>query len=118
LNYGYSEGKLYFHSAAQGRKINLLRTNNKVSFEIEYANEIIKGDKPCNWTSKYRSLMGTGFIEIIDDLQGIRNGLDIIMTHHGSSRNNYDEKYLSRIVILRLNIEKLTGKQSGEWGLN
>ena len=115
LNYGYSEGNIYFHSASRGRKMELLRRNNRVSFEIEFESQIIKGDKPCNWSAKYRSLMGTGRIEIIENPDEIRRGLDIIMKHHGSLQNTYDEEYLRRIVILKLIIENISGKQSGEW---
>jgi hypothetical protein len=118
LNYGYADGKLYFHSAARGRKIELLKQNNRVSFEIEYASEIIKGDIPCNWTARYRSVMGTGSVEIIDDEQGIIHGLNTIMSHYGNNQRNYDNAYLKRIVIIILSIESLSGKQSGEWGLS
>jgi nitroimidazol reductase NimA-like FMN-containing flavoprotein (pyridoxamine 5'-phosphate oxidase superfamily) len=115
LNYGYCGGKLYFHSARQGRKMELLRKNNRVSFEIEYLSEIIKGDIPCNWTTRYRSLMGTGYIEISENETEIREGLDIIMAHYGDHQSTYDESFLKRIVILTLTIEKISGKQSGEW---
>lgn len=117
LNYGYSDGKLYFHSSPQGRKIELLRKNNKVSFEIEYGSEIIRGDRPCNWTARYRSVMGTGQIEISDDIAEVRKGLDIIMNHYGSSNNTYDPNILKRIVILKLHIESISAKQSGEWSI-
>lgn len=117
LNYGYSDGKLYFHSAVGGKKIELLKQNNRVSFEIEFASEIIKGDMPCNWTARYRSVMGTGVTEIIHDEQEIINGLNIIMSHYGNNQKSYDSAYLKRIVIIKLTIESLSGKQSGEWGL-
>jgi len=117
LNYGYSDGTIYFHSASRGRKIDLLKRNNKVFFEIEYASEIIKGDVPCGWSTKYRSVMGSGIIEIIDDPVEIRKGLDIIISHYGSKNNLYDQANLKRVVILKLKIEKLTAKQSGEWGI-
>ncbi len=113
LNYGYSDGKLYFHTARQGRKIELLCKNNRVAFEIEYLNEIVKGDMPCNWTARYRSLMGTGNVEIIEDENQIRDGLNIIMSHYGSTENTYNEANLKRIFILKLTIESVTGKQSG-----
>ena len=115
LNYGYNNGCLYFHSASQGKKIELLKRNNRVAFEIEYAYEIMKDALPCNWSAKYRSIMGTGTIEILQDVKQIRTGLDIIMSHYGHSQNTYDEAYLSRIVILKLTIENISGKQSGEW---
>jgi len=116
LNYGYYNGALYFHSASRGRKIELLKRNNRVAFEIEFAGEIIKDDMPCKWSSRYRSVMGTGTIEILADAKQIRDGLDIIMTHYGHAQNTYDEAYFSMIVILKLNIKNISGKQSGEWG--
>jgi nitroimidazol reductase NimA-like FMN-containing flavoprotein (pyridoxamine 5'-phosphate oxidase superfamily) len=118
LNYGYFDGVLYFHSASQGRKVEMLRKNSRVSFEIEYASAIIKGDQPCSWSTKYRSLMGTGTVEIVNDPEGIRKGLDVIMTHYGNRDNVYDEAYLERIVILKLHIDNISGKQSGEWGIS
>ena len=59
--------------------------------------------------------MGTGTIEILRDVKQLRHGLDIIMSHYGHSQNTYDEANLSRIVILKLTIESVSGKQSGEW---
>ena len=115
LNYGYYNGALYFHSASQGRKIDLLKKNNRVAFEIEFSGEIIKDSMPCKWTSKYRSVMGSGTIEIFHDEKLIRDGLNIIMSHYGHTQNTYDEAYFARIVILKLTIENITGKQSGDW---
>jgi nitroimidazol reductase NimA-like FMN-containing flavoprotein (pyridoxamine 5'-phosphate oxidase superfamily) len=115
LNYGYCNNQLFFHSAAQGRKIDLLKVNNKVCFEIEYSSEIIKNELACNWTAKYRSVIGYGTIELINDIDQIKNGLNIIMSHYGRSENTYDEKYLLRIILLKLKIESISGKQSGDW---
>jgi nitroimidazol reductase NimA-like FMN-containing flavoprotein (pyridoxamine 5'-phosphate oxidase superfamily) len=67
LNYGYFNHAIYIHSAAEGKKIDLLKINNKVCFEIEYATEIIKKDVSCEWSTKYRSLIGYGTGEIISD---------------------------------------------------
>jgi nitroimidazol reductase NimA-like FMN-containing flavoprotein (pyridoxamine 5'-phosphate oxidase superfamily) len=115
LNYGYFNNQLFFHAAAQGRKIDLLKVNNKVCFEIDYAHEIIKTELSCNWTAKYRSVIGYGIIEMTNDIDQIKNGLNIIMSHYGRSENTYDEKYLQRIVLLKLKIESISGKQSGDW---
>lgn len=115
LNYGYSNGAIYFHSATQGRKIELLTRNKKVAFEIEYSSEIIKEPIPCRWSSKYRSVMGTGSVEIFHDKIQIRDGLDIIMRHFGHTQNTFEDASLSKIVIIKLTIESISGKQSGEW---
>ncbi len=115
LNYGYRDNTLYIHSAPAGKKIGLIRKNNSVSFEIEYFTEIEKHEKSCKWTTKYRSIIGNGKIEIVEDIEGIKSGLDVIMEHHGKFDNTYDEKYLKNMVILKLSIKNLTAKQSGNW---
>jgi uncharacterized protein len=115
LNYGYSEGKLYFHSAPSGRKIDIIRKNNKVCFEIEYGCEIIKSETSCQWSAKYRSVIGYGTIEIITDNIHKKEGLDIIMTHYGKTNNSYDDNKMNRMVILRLTIDEIACKQSGIW---
>lgn len=116
VNYGYSDNVIYIHSASKGKKIELLEKNNNVCFEIEYHSEIIKKEKACDWNTKYRSVIGYGNIEIITDEESKKQGLDFVMKQHGSKGNNvYKNSSLKNMVILKLNIEKLTGKQSGEW---
>ena len=116
FNYGYQDNALYFHSATKGKKIDLIRKNNKVCFEITYSSEIIKCETACDWSTKYRSVIGYGTIEIISDLQEMAKGLDIIMEHYGRIGNNtYKAKSIKNMFILKLTIESLTGKQLGEW---
>jgi uncharacterized protein len=116
LNYGYAEGIIYMHSAPNGRKMEILKHNNRVSFEIEFASNIVRKDIACRWTAKYRSVMGQGVVEIISDAENKRKGMDIIMRKYGFEGDIvYDETSLSRMIILALKIEQIQGKQSGEW---
>jgi nitroimidazol reductase NimA-like FMN-containing flavoprotein (pyridoxamine 5'-phosphate oxidase superfamily) len=115
MNYGYHDHNLYFHCAIKGKKIDLIKKNNKVAFEIEYFHEIIKKELSCDWTTKYRSIMGTGFIDIITDNDEKRKGLDILMQQHGRKANTYNEKSLKRVVVLKLSITELSAKQSGSF---
>jgi nitroimidazol reductase NimA-like FMN-containing flavoprotein (pyridoxamine 5'-phosphate oxidase superfamily) len=84
-----------------------------VGFEIEEHHEIIKDVESCKWTTKYRSVIGYGDMEIIKDVDLIETKLDIIMNHHGRSNNSYDKKTVRNIVILKLKIKNMTAKQSG-----
>ena len=116
LNYGYAMNAIYIHSASEGKKIDILKANNKVCFEIEDTTEIIKKDLSCDWATKYRSLIGYGTIEIINDEEQKKRGLDIIMAQHGKKENTvYKETQVEKIVILKLTIERVTGKQSQNW---
>jgi nitroimidazol reductase NimA-like FMN-containing flavoprotein (pyridoxamine 5'-phosphate oxidase superfamily) len=116
LNYGYDGSTLYFHSASTGKKMDILKQNNKVCFEIEYDSEIIRDEVPCEWTAKYRSLIGYGTIEFITGYEEKKKGLDVIMAHYGKTGvNTYKDNHIESIIILKLNIEEISGKQSGDW---
>jgi len=116
LNYGYLDNALYFHSAANGKKIDLIRKNNKVCFEIEYLSKIIEHEQSCKWTTKYRSVIGFGSIDIITVFEEKKKGLNIIMAHYGRIVNNvYNDNHIDNIVILKLKIANLSAKQSGNW---
>ena len=116
MNYGYKNNVIYFHSADEGKKIGLLRANKKVCFEIEYFSEILKNEIPCDWSSKYRSVIGYGTIEFITDTEGKKEALDIIMAHYGKTGENiYKDSPLERVLILKLIIEEISGKELGNW---
>lgn len=116
VNYAYQNNVIYIHSAHAGKKIELLKQNSKVSFEIELHHEIVKNDIPCGWTAKYRSVMGRGTITIDNDPTIKKKGLDLIMRKYGAEMElNYEEKTLARMTLLILKIDSLTGKQSGNW---
>jgi len=112
MNYGYKDDCLFFHCAPEGRKLDLIRKNNNVGFEIEHSHEIIKDDLSCKWTTKYRSIIGVGEIEIITNKTGKREGLDCIMKQHGKTDNEYNNSALDFIVVLKLHIKNMSGKQS------
>ncbi len=116
VNFAYSEGVIYVHSAHSGKKMDILKQNNRVSFEIEYYTEIIEGERPCDWTVKYRSVMGKGSVEIENDTEAKKAGLDLIMRKYGAKGELvYDESVLARMTLLKLTVESVAGKQSGDW---
>lgn len=116
LNYGYDGNALYIHSASAGRKIEILKQNNRVCFEIEYHSQIVRNEIPCEWTAKYRSLIGYGTIEFITGHEEKKKGLDKIMAHYGKTgKNEYKDNHIENMIILKLNIEEVSGKQSGDW---
>jgi nitroimidazol reductase NimA-like FMN-containing flavoprotein (pyridoxamine 5'-phosphate oxidase superfamily) len=112
LNFGYKENALFIHCAKEGRKIDLLRKNNKVGFEIEDSYKIVESEVACEWTTKYRSVIGTGEVEIITDFNEKERGLDVIMQQHGKMENIYHKRLVDRVFILKLSIKSVSGKES------
>ena len=116
VNFAYDDGMIYFHSAPVGRKMRLLRENPQISFEMELSAEIIRNPVACNWTTRYRSLTGTATASILTDTKSKKRGMDLIMRKYGAAIDlNYDAKTFSRMVIVALKVESVTGKQSGDW---
>ena len=116
FNYGYENRTIYIHTARIGKSIDLLRLNPNVGFEIEQSSKIVKGKQSCQWTTQYRSLIGYGKVEIIDDFEEKQKALDLIMAHYGRTEgNNYQDKFIQAILVLKVVISSVSGKQSGDW---
>ena len=113
LCFGYKENNLYFHSAREGKKIDILRKNKNVCFEIDIDQELVKGKKACNCSMKYRSVIGFGKAEIVEDVDLKRRALNIIMQNYLEGFFKYPEESIKNTVIIRVEIESMTGKKLG-----
>ena len=113
LCFGYEDDTLYFHSAREGRKLDILRKNNKVCFEFDIVHEIVEADDACGWGMKFQSVIGAGKGSIIDDIESKRKALNIIMQNYSRNSYEYPDKTVKKTVIIKVKIEHMTGKQSG-----
>jgi hypothetical protein len=116
FNFGYSENCIYIHSAPMGKKIDVLRQKPQVCFEVEDETATVEGDIACRWSTMYRSIIGYGKVEIVTGFDEKQNALDIIMQQHGApAKMDFDPKEVEFIVVLKLRIDSMTGKQSSNW---
>jgi len=114
--YGYADGHLYIHSSKQGRKIDVLRENNRVCFTVDTGHELVQGplDTSCKSTIKFKSVIGTGRAKFVEDPAERRKAMDTIMKHmFGNATFGYSEEGIRDMAIIRVDIESLTGKKSG-----
>jgi uncharacterized protein len=115
MNFGYVEGDnpcFYFHCAPEGRKIEMLKKNDYVCFEMDTDHKIYYGVKGCDWGMNFSSIIGYGRISIVSDHEERITGLNHIMNHYGGSGSyTFDEDVLLRTTILRLDISGMTGKK-------
>ncbi len=112
LNYGYRNGCMYFHCAREGRKIDILKKNGRVCIEVDIDFRVVRGETPCRWTAKYRSVIGFGRARIVDGETEKIAALEIIMAHYGGGGGEYDEKSLRLTTVIEVVLESMTGKQS------
>jgi len=110
--FGYENRTLYFHSATEGRKLDIIRKNPNVCFEVETGNEMIRSEKACSWSLKYGSVIGFGKADILNHPEDKKKALDVIMAHYSEASFTYSDKSLSSMVIIRVKINSMTGKAS------
>ena len=112
LSFGYKDNALYFHSAAEGKKIDILRKNKNVCFEFDVGSEIKTGKTACEWGMKYRSVIGFGNASFLEDPDSKQAALDIIMQQYSDGSFAYSEKILKKTLVIKVEITHMTGKQS------
>jgi nitroimidazol reductase NimA-like FMN-containing flavoprotein (pyridoxamine 5'-phosphate oxidase superfamily) len=112
LNYGYRDGILYFHSAPEGHKLNLLHHNPLVGFSVVIDLGIAQAQTACNWGARFRSVVGHGQIEFIEDLESKRNALKLLMAQYSDAEHTFPDQEISRTCVFRLVILQMTGKMS------
>lgn len=116
LNYGYEDNSFYMHSARAGKKIDLLRKNNLVHFQIETEVEIKNTDQAYRCGTNYECVMGYGRATIVDDPREKMVGANILMNHYrkGWGNKHQYKGCLTEIFIIRIDIDTdtVTGKKS------
>lgn len=113
LNFGYHDRKLYFHSAAAGKKIEILRANPEVFVEVSADFTILPGERGCDWAAAYHSVMAEGTARFLEDPAEKKGAMDrIMLKYSGRADWEYDERVLSRTVLIEIALRNITGKQS------
>lgn len=113
VNFGYKDRAIYFHSAPEGRKIDIIKSNQIVSFTCYCDYTLTTEETPCRWSARYRSVCGQGRAVVLSRLEDKINGLDILMSHYANGPFEYDSEDLKHMVIVKVVIDQMTGKKSG-----
>ncbi len=118
LSHSYEDGCLYFHCAAEGKKLDFMRVNPVVSGQALIDHGYHRGE--CSHL--YVSAVFRGKVEFIEGIEEKRRILRHMILHQEEN----PEKLLARLdafqtggpldktVVGRIVIEELTGKKSAE----
>lgn len=112
MNYGYEDGCLYFHCAREGRKLDMIRANPKVGFEIDESFAIKKpSEMACTWASYFESVIGTGEAEILEEGPEKDKGLAAVVRHYGADPATILPEKAALTAVIRVRILSMTGKR-------
>jgi nitroimidazol reductase NimA-like FMN-containing flavoprotein (pyridoxamine 5'-phosphate oxidase superfamily) len=114
MNYGYTmeQGKLtlYLHSAVRGKKLDMIRKNSNVFFEMNCDLIPFEGPVPCRYGLSYSSLMGQGHARIIDDPEEKQDAMTILMKTQSGKDFSFNEKLVSIVSVIRIDVSEYTAK--------
>lgn len=114
INFGFErvgEGFVfYFHSAKQGKKLDLIRRDSRVSFELDGAHQLIEGEKACDYSMEYESVIGSGRAEILEGAEKL-HALKMIMRQYAGGREfEIKEPMAEAVAIFRVVSQTVTAK--------
>jgi hypothetical protein len=109
--FGFLDSILYFHSGPGGKKLEMLAENSQVCFEFEADVEVIPSFTPCQFSMRYRSLIGYGQAVLVEDSTEKRAGLDAIIRQYGGVLGDYGDAALARVEVYAVRIDWMTYKQ-------
>jgi len=112
LSYAYADGKLYFHWANSGHKLDGIRQNEKVSFCVIAQDEIV----PEAFATNYKSVIAFGRASVVTDDETKRRGLELLARKYSPGFEQEGaaeiEKDWKAVTVVEMTIENLTGKES------
>ena len=112
LSYVYADGAIIFHSAAEGHNVDAIRRDNRCSFCVIEQDDI----RPAEFTTYFRSVIAFGRIHILEDtdekVQALRQLGRRYAPNDEPGLQHEIDKSLDRVLLLRLEIDHLSGKQA------
>ena len=113
MNYGYSEGYLYLHSATEGQKVDMARKNPRVCFQVDVDVQVTSAAEACGWGCDYKSVIGTGSVKFLEEPEDKAEALNVIMEHYAGQSFEFPPQALARVLVWKISIETMTGKKRG-----
>ncbi|MBQ2854945.1 MAG: pyridoxamine 5'-phosphate oxidase family protein [Oscillospiraceae bacterium] len=114
LNYGYTmeDGKLtlYLHGANQGKKLDMIRANPNVFFELDCGRMPFEGKVPCQYGMVYSSVMGRGTARIVEDVEEKMQAMTILMKTQTGKDFSFNERLVSIVAVIRIDVSEYTAK--------
>ena len=114
MNYGYTleDGKLvvYLHSAVRGKKLDMLRANPNVFFEIDCDLMPFEGRVPCQYGLVYSSVMGRGKATIVEDVEEKKRAMSILMKTQTGKDFTFEDRLVTIVAVIRIDVSEYTAK--------
>lgn len=112
LSFALDGDDLIVHSARAGRKIDILRRNPAVCFEVEEGVAVAPAPSACGFGMSYRTVIGEGEVEFVEDAAERSRLLALFGPRYGAPAAPVPPAEIQRTCVIRIRVRELTGKCS------
>ena len=115
ISYVYDDGKIYFHSAKRGHKIDAVQKTAKASFCVVDKDFFV----PEEYTTYFRSVIAFGQIKVIEDESEKRAAIEKLAIKYApedpaANRDHVINREWKPLCMLEMTIDYITGKEAIE----
>ena len=115
LSYAYEDGKLWFHCARTGHKLDAILRDPKVTFCVVDRDQVV----PLEYTTYFRSVILFGKARVLEDSPEVLAALEKLALRYApedseAHREAILEKELPALVAIEVTMEHLSGKEAIE----
>ena len=114
MNFGMDieEGQLYlyFHCANEGKKLDLIRKDNRVTFEMDCEHNFILYEERMSCTMGFASVIGHGTISFVPEEEKL-DALKILMRQYHAEDFRFNTDMVPATTVLRLKVSDVIGKR-------
>lgn len=114
MNFGMSiennQLYLYFHCATEGKKLDLIRKDNRVTFEMDCEHNFILYEERMSCTMGFASVIGHGTMEFVSDEDKLK-ALKILMRQYHAEDFKFNTDMATVTTVLKLKVLDMVGKR-------
>lgn len=112
LCFGYDGTHFYFHTAKQGRKIEIIKNNPHCAFELLAEATLKPGsnDNPCSWGFHYQSVIGRGIVKSLEDREAKQHALQMIMRQYAEQEFSFTDEQLESCLVWAIEVAEIAAK--------
>lgn len=114
LNFAWCDGRIYFHCALEGEKLDDIRRDPRVTFEVALPVAYVRGNEnPCRAEFLYRSVILRGRASVVETPRERKKGLDALMGKYqpDGGYGDYRAEKLYLTCVVAIEPEELVGKE-------
>jgi len=111
MNYAWSDNKIWLHCATEGRKLDIIRANPKVCFQVITDTELITANAPRNYGMYYSSVIIFGTASIVEGHEAKALALVKLVSHFQKDfSHEFKEEETKGVCIISIEPDEITCK--------